>query len=219
MSFFVLGKSKRNDILDIPELGGDGKESSRIEFIQSINSSEKFHGLRFVNVNHARKRNFKTKTIVPKFKARIRDAVLIGETVEFKYRGFWHKAVTTGVTIDRDCVSSLTVTVVHYGEDKTVYEEPFTFDLRHDDIYLHPLHSVHFLVEKKVFQRARSRIGQRRYNLLNHRSSHLPEEVVTKSKNEHAVYIIDIKPGDVINFNYRSLKHDAEGHSDKFQKY
>ena len=194
-----------NNIAD-PVVGG--WKSAGIFFCRSIDQTEPLRDFPKVDIDHTRNRKHSTKTLGSSV-ARIRDDVMEGQIVEFKYCGFRHKAVSTKVVYDTDIVSKLHLTVVHYSGEKTVMEETFQFDLRYENIWVHAVHPINRFGKEDVIQRASARVGQTHYNVFNHRSSHLAREVVMKQKDELAVEINDIKPGDVVTIRYWSLTHDA----------
>ncbi|XP_052773448.1 uncharacterized protein LOC128212178 [Mya arenaria] len=182
----------------------------KLIFLRSINPMETISNMRQVNIDHHMERKHSSKGMGKQW-AKIRDDVKPGQIIEFKWRGFWHKAISTEVMPVRDCISKLAVKVVHYGanQPRRVIEETFKFDLRYEDIWIYMFHPMYRFQKEEVIKRARSRIGEGKYNLPAYRSVHFAEEVVKKDRDQMIQEIDELKPGDAITFYYWGLKHDA----------
>ena len=189
------------EITDIPD---------KMMFLRSINPMESISGLQIVNVDHARNRKHASKRLGHDW-ARNRDEVEAGQIVEFKWRGYWHKAICTDVMFVQDTPSKLALKVVHYGAQRprTVVEETFLIDLRYQDIWIHRYHPVYRYTKEKVILRARARIGECEYRTPYNHSVHLVEEVVRKDKDKMLKSLAEIESGDAITFYYWGFKHDA----------
>ncbi|XP_045209733.2 uncharacterized protein LOC123561432 [Mercenaria mercenaria] len=161
-----------------------------------------------LHVDHKRGRKHASKAVETTW-ARIRDDIKPGQIVAFKYRGFWHKAVSTKVRFDKHVQSKVSVTLVHYGRQRKVCEETLQFNLNYQDVWIYKYHPLYRHRKDDVIRRARARIGEESYRLLYHWSSHLAREIVVKDKDAKVTDIDEIKQGDVITFYYWSFEHDA----------
>lgn len=184
--------------------------SPELHFLYEVDPKDTISNLpsQSIHIDHKRGRKHATKTI-GKTWARIRDDIQPGQIIQFKYRGFLHKTVTTSVHFDKHRLSKVSVTVVHYGRRSKVCEETFSVDLNHQDVWIHKYHPLYRFKKADIIRRARARIGEENYNLFLHRSSHLAREIVVKDINVAVTDIDEIKRGDVITFYYWTLKHDA----------
>ncbi|KAK3603616.1 hypothetical protein CHS0354_017334 [Potamilus streckersoni] len=145
--------------------------------------------------------------------AKVKSDINAGDLIQFKYGMRWHKAVCTEVfATDKDL--NVDILVLHYKYKGSitkpkVKEERMQFDLSKDDIYIYQYHPVHRYSRKEVIERARKRIGEKKYNLLFRRSKHLAEEIVLKDKEKAINDPSELDEGDVISFTYWGFRHKA----------
>lgn len=203
--FCHWAKVKEDNITDDV---GCSEEGAKIIYLRSLRPFDSLTQLNCINVDHSRRRNQASQSLGSTF-VKIRDELTEGQIVSFKNGLFWHKAISTTVVFDKSCDSKLLLTVIHYGQRKTVCEETFQFDLRYEDIWIDLIHPVNRFKKEDIVRRARSRIGEQKYNLLYNRSSHLARDVALKQQQQMLTDLDDLKRGDAIRFYYWSLLHDG----------
>lgn len=118
---------------------------------------------------------------MPKKSVTTIDDVSPGDIIEFKYCGFQHEAVVTNIIY----ANRFETTVVHYRYNglfgrREVVEERFIISLPNEKNYIHDYTGTDTYEAEEVVRRARSRIGEKKFNCFTNRSSHLANWCKTK---------------------------------------
>lgn len=195
------------------EINSDSNQNGKLTYLRPLEEESKDSELQPLITDHRRKHNFVfkrpfTSKEIAKEKARIRDDIQPAQLIQFTYNCLPHKAVCTAVRMG-DHPSKVILDVVHYGTAETVCEETFTFDLNKVDIVIVKGHPISTFNKKDIIRRAKARVGERGYNVLWHRASHLAEEIIYKDMDTRICSYSDVKSGDCISYEYWKLPHDA----------
>lgn len=104
-----------------------------------------------------------------------------GDVIKFKYWGFQHEAIVAYVQPDGSKEESSfrttgRICVIHYAlssifATRTIKEETLRFDLTEDPIYLKVHNGFVTYPRETVVKRARSRLGEQRFNIRSNTSS------------------------------------------------
>ena len=192
--------------------------------------------------------------------------IWIGDVVSWKYRGFFHDGVVSGIKTAPDSpkrnIKKADLKVIHYAlpgifSRRKIVEETITIDLNKDKLKLHDYTGYDFNEPEIVVDRAQKRIGETKFGLT-HRSAHFchwaklkdvneediattgqpkgalvykrPMDPESEDRNLSPLYVDhrrkrpfaskeicrenakirdDIKPGQLVQFKYRYLPHQA----------
>lgn len=120
---------------------------------------------------------------LPKLRVECIEDVSPGDVIEFKYRGFSHEAVVTKISY----VQIVETKVVHFDYNgllgsRTVVEENIEFNLSKDSNYIHEYIDTETYDADEVVRRARSKVGDKTFNVLTNRSSHVAKWCKVKPK-------------------------------------
>ncbi|CAC5424869.1 unnamed protein product [Mytilus coruscus] len=115
----------------------------------------------------------KTLKELPKRPVKAIGDVFPGDVIEFKYCGFSHEAVVTKI----DYAQNVETKVVHYKYNgvlgsREIVEEKIVFSLSKYN-YVHEYASADTYEAEEVVRRARSRVGEKKFNVFTNRSCHL----------------------------------------------
>ncbi|OPL32894.1 hypothetical protein AM593_10024, partial [Mytilus galloprovincialis] len=159
---------------------------------------------------------------IPKPVVKQCDKIHNGDVITFPYFGLNHEGVITSVSAyDAKNVYEVKLTLVHFNYPglfgtRTVVKEEVFFDLIKDYVYVYDFSQEQTFRPHEVVKRALSRCGDNKnFSPFSNRSSHLSRHCKTgKTKFKTLPYkkatgITDFNPGDVINFTYYNLPHDA----------
>ena len=112
---------------------------------------------------------------VPKTPVRSICNIIPGDVIEFKYYGLAHEAVVVKV----EQAENVNTRLVHYNYNglfgtRTIVEEAFSFNFL-SDVYIHDYseNKVSVYEPAEVVRRARSRVGEQKFNMFTNRSSHV----------------------------------------------
>ncbi|KAK3606572.1 hypothetical protein CHS0354_038796 [Potamilus streckersoni] len=144
-----------------------------------------------------------------KIKSEVRD----GNAIQFTYRGHLHKGICTKV-ITTETARELKLNVVHYSYQEhlgvhEVREEAISFDLSVENVYIYHYHPAHRYSRKEIIDRARTKIGEKKYRKFSRNSSHLVEEIILKDKEEVINSPSELCEGDIVSFFYWGKRHKA----------
>ncbi|KAL3874594.1 hypothetical protein ACJMK2_037582 [Sinanodonta woodiana] len=136
-----------------------------------------------------------------------------GDPIQFRYHRHWHNGVCTKV-ITTGTERELTINVVHYSyqgsfEIPEVKEEIFSFDLSVDNVYIYHYHPAHKYSRKEIIDRAKMKIGEKKYSMLYRNSRHLVEEITLKAKEQVINSPYELEQGDIVSFSYWGIRHRA----------
>ena len=97
-----------------------------------------------------------------------------GDVINFSYYWLPHEAVVMKVQYPE----TIKCEVVHYNYDgvfgtRTIVEESFIFKLSDQNVFVHDYSEKSVYKQDEVVTRARSRIGEQKFNTFTNRSSHL----------------------------------------------
>ena len=98
-----------------------------------------------------------------------------GDVIRFRYCGFPHEAVLVRIAEEAE---DITLNVIHYnyagmlGSSEVVNEE-MTFKLSDENVHIHDYVNVEVYEREEVVRRAKSRVGEQKFNAFTNRSSHL----------------------------------------------
>ena len=111
---------------------------------------------------------------LPYKKASVISDVSPGDVIDFTYCGLSHE----GVVIQVQYPESVKCSVVHYNYagvlgTRSVVEEMFDFNLSDQNVFVHDYSGCEVYTPSEVVRRARSRIGEKKFNTFTNRSSHL----------------------------------------------
>ena len=194
-------------------------QAGTLQYLRPLDEKENDLHLQPLEIDHRRARPFVgnipiaisrpfASKEVGKEKVRIRDDIEPAQLIQFTFNHFPHQAVCTAVRAGNR-PSEVILDVIHYGTSKVVSEETFKFDLNKVDIVVVKIHPIYKFAKNDIIRRAKAKLGQRGYNMLTHRSSHLAEEIVYKDIDRRVCSFSEIKPGDCIIYKYWNLPHDA----------
>ncbi|KAK3586255.1 hypothetical protein CHS0354_020014 [Potamilus streckersoni] len=144
---------------------------------------------------------------------KIKSEVSGGDPIEFSYRGHWHKGICTHISSTKTA-RDLQINVVHYSyhgpfDVPEVREEDFHFDLSVENVYVYNYHPAHRYSRAEIIDRARSKIGEKKYNMLFRNSGHLVEEITLKEREEVINSPHELCEGDIISFCYYGRRQTA----------
>ncbi|KAL3874823.1 hypothetical protein ACJMK2_037785 [Sinanodonta woodiana] len=136
-----------------------------------------------------------------------------GDPIQFCYHGHWHNGVCTEV-VSTEAARDLTIKVVHYSyhgpfEIPQVKEEIISFNLSVENVYIYNYHPAHRYSRTKIIDRARKKIGEKKYSMLYRNSRHLVEEIALKDKEQVINSPSELKEGDIVSFFYWGIRHRA----------
>ncbi|KAL3874593.1 hypothetical protein ACJMK2_037581 [Sinanodonta woodiana] len=151
--------------------------------------------------------------LIDKTWIKIKSEVSGGDPIQFRYHGHWHNGVCTEV-VSTESARDLTIKVVHYSyqgpfEVPEVKEEIFSFDLSIENVYIYNYHPAHRYSRTKIIDRARKKIGEKKYSILYRHSSNLVEEITLKDKEQVINNPSDLAEGDIVSFSYWGIRHLA----------
>ena len=97
-----------------------------------------------------------------------------GDVINFSYYWLPHEAVVIKVQYPE----KIKCEVVHYNYDgvfgtRTIVEESFIFKLSDQNVFVHDYSEYSVYEQDEVVTRAKSRIGEQKFNPFTNRSSHL----------------------------------------------
>jgi signal peptidase I len=97
-----------------------------------------------------------------------------GDVINFSYYWLPHEAVVTKIQYPE----TIKCEVVHYNYDgvfgtRTIVEESFKFKLSDQNVFVHDYSEYSVYKQNEVVTRARSRIGEQKFNTFTNRSNHL----------------------------------------------
>lgn len=193
------------------EQNSDSNQAAGLCYLREVDPSETVSVLptKSVHIDHTQGKKHASRCS-RKICARIRDDVEAGQLIEFKLHGLWHKAVCTEIQFDAKVVSKIHVTVVHCRNFRGICEETFELDLNIVDVWIHRYHPLYSYNKETVIERARKRVTETNYSLVNHSMSHFARDIVEKRYKSTVSKIDEISSGDVICFSYYfSCTHEA----------
>lgn len=97
-----------------------------------------------------------------------------GDIIDFNYCGLAHQ----GVVVKVEYPESIKCDVVHYNYagiwgTRSVVEETFIFNLSDQNLHVHDYNGHDIYEADEVVRRAKSRVGEQKFNTFTNRSSHL----------------------------------------------
>jgi len=97
-----------------------------------------------------------------------------GDVIRFRYCGLPHEAVLVRIAEAED----ITLNVIHYNYagmfgTREVVNEEMTFKLSDVNVHIHDYANVEVYEPEEVVRRAKSRVGEQKFNTFTNRSSHL----------------------------------------------
>ena len=97
-----------------------------------------------------------------------------GDVIRFRYCGLPHEAVLVKI----EEAENIRINVIHYNyagmfETREVVNEEMTFNLSDENMYIHEYANVEVYEPEEVVQRAKSRVGEKKFNTFTNISSHL----------------------------------------------
>ena len=204
------------------ETNTDDIQHSKLVYLRPFNPDLDDMKLHSLIVNHSRTKPLldislmrdirvprpSTSKEIEKVKANIRDDIEPGQLIQFTVGIFPHQAVCTAVQHGSK-PSIVNLTVVHYAKTRKVAEEMIEFDLNKVDVTIVKGHPLYKFNKRDIIHRAKARVGESGFNLFNHRSRHLAEEIVYKDIDRRIMSFSEVKPGDCIGYMYWKLPHDA----------
>lgn len=96
-----------------------------------------------------------------------------GDVIEYKYMKFDHEAVVVKVELAEP---KMQIGIVHYalkGIEHVIIEEKISLDLAQRNVFVHDYQDIEVYSSDDVIQRARSRLGEKKFNAVTNRSSHV----------------------------------------------
>ncbi|KAL3874825.1 hypothetical protein ACJMK2_037787 [Sinanodonta woodiana] len=150
--------------------------------------------------------------LVDKTWIKITSEVKGGDLIQFRYHGHWHNGVCTEVSTES--ARQLTIKVVHYSYQGQfdlleVKEEIFNFDMSITIVYIYNYHPAHKYSRTQIINRARTKIGEKKYSMSYINSSHLVEEIALKDKEQVINSPSELAEGDIVSFSYRGIPDQA----------
>ena len=109
--------------------------------------------------------------------------VLPGDVINFSYCWLPHHAVVVQVGYPE----TVSCDIIHYNYPgitgtRTVVEEKFTFELADQNVFVHDYSDKDIYESNEVVERAKSRLGEQKFNTFTNRSSHLAKWCKIKKK-------------------------------------
>lgn len=97
-----------------------------------------------------------------------------GDVIIFRYCGLPHEAVLVKIAE----AENIRINVIHYNYDvmfgtRDVVNEEMTFNLSDENVHIHDYANVEVYEPEEVVRRAKSRVGEQKFNIFTNRSSHL----------------------------------------------
>ncbi|XP_052058349.1 uncharacterized protein LOC127698741 [Mytilus californianus] len=144
-----------------------------------------------------------------------------GDVITFPYIGLNHEGIATRVSpYKTNDLHEVKLTLVHFNYPgffgtRTVVKEEFFFDLKKNYVYVYDFHQEKPFQSHEVVKRALDRCGDQNFSTFFNRSSHLSRHCKTGKTElktlpyKQATQITNFSPGDVIDFTYCSLSHEA----------
>ena len=116
----------------------------------------------------------KNITTLPTVPVRSMNDLSPGDVIRFRYFGVSHEAVLVRIAE----AENITINVIHYNYDrmlgtKEVVNEEMTFKLSDENVHIHDYANMEVYEPEEVVRRAKSRVGEQKFNLFTNRSSHL----------------------------------------------
>ena len=107
-----------------------------------------------------------------------------GDVIRFKYHFLPHEAVLVKISEAR----SIRINVIHYNYagmvgTREVVNEEMTFNLLHENMRIHDYANVEVYEPEEVVRRAKSKVGEKSFNMFTNRSSHFTKWCKIKQKN------------------------------------
>ncbi|KAK3599167.1 hypothetical protein CHS0354_041007 [Potamilus streckersoni] len=157
--------------------------------------------------------NRSSTPLIDKTWIKIKSEVRGGDPIQFNYHGHWHKGICTEVH-STETARELKIKVVHYSyqgpfDIPEVREETFSFDLSVENVYIYHYHPAHRYSRTKIVDRARKKIGEKKYSMLYRNSGHLVEEIILRDKEEVINSPSELSEGDIVSFSYWGIRHRA----------
>ena len=132
--------------------------------------------------------------------------IWIGDVVSWKYRGFFHDGIVSGIKTDpngpKRNIKKADLKVIHYAlpgifSRRKIVEETLSIDLNQDKLKLHDYTGYDFNEPEIVVDRAQKRIGETKFGLT-HRSAHFCHWAKLKDVNEEDVATTGQPKGELI---------------------
>jgi hypothetical protein len=125
-------------------------------------------------------KNLETLPTVP---VRSRSDLSPGDVIRFRYCDLPHEAVLVKISE----AGNIRINVIHYNYagvfgTREVVNEEMTFDLSDENMYIHDYANVKVYEPEEVVQRAKSKVGEKRFNMFTNRSSHFTKWCKIKEK-------------------------------------
>ena len=116
----------------------------------------------------------KNITTLPTVPVRSMNDLSPGDVIRFRYFGVSHEAVLVRIAEEEN----IKINVIHYNYDrmlgtKTVVNDEMTFKLSDENVHIHDYANVEVYEPEEVVRRAKSRVGEQKFNPFTNRSSHL----------------------------------------------
>ena len=116
----------------------------------------------------------KNITTLPTVPVRSMNDLSPGDLIRFRYFGVSHEAVLVKIAE----AENIRINVIHYNYDrmlgtKEVVNEEMTFKLSDENVHIHDYANVEAYEPEEVVRRAKSRVGEQKFNPFTNRSSHL----------------------------------------------
>ncbi|XP_052098310.1 uncharacterized protein LOC127733073 [Mytilus californianus] len=144
-----------------------------------------------------------------------------GDVITFPYVGLNHEGVVTSVSpYNTNDLHEVKLTLVHFNYPglfgtRTVVKEVFFFDLKKDYVYVYDFSQEKPFQSQDVVKRALDRCGDQNFSTFSNRSSHMSRHCKTGKTElktlpfKTATEITHFSPGDIIDFTYYSMSHEA----------
>ncbi|VDI65349.1 Hypothetical predicted protein [Mytilus galloprovincialis] len=157
--------------------------------------------------------------LIPKHKMSAQNIPKAGDVVTFDYCSLPHEGIVTEVCGNSTDAKLAKATIVHFPwpglfERYTVAEEDIYLKLT-GDVFVVDHSSEDKYWPPEVVYRAKKQVGEKNHNNLTYRSSHLArycktgEKTLKELPKKPVKSIEDVSPGDVIEFKYFGLSHEA----------
>ena len=116
-------------------------------------------------------KNLKTLPTVP---VRSINDLSPGDVIRFRYYGLPHEAVLVRIAQAED----IRLNVIHYNYagmfgTREVVNEEMVFKFSDDNVHIHDYANVAVYERDEVVRRAEERVGEKKFNMVTNRSSHL----------------------------------------------
>ncbi|VDI04071.1 Hypothetical predicted protein [Mytilus galloprovincialis] len=144
-----------------------------------------------------------------------------GDVITFPYIGLNHEGVVTSVfPYNANDLHEVKLTLVHFNYPglfgtRTVVIEELFFDLKKENVYVYDFSQENHFHSQEVVKRAIDRVGDQNFSTFSNRSSHMSRHCKTGKTElkilpyKKATEITNISPGDVIDFTYCRMSHEA----------